>query len=146
MTRTRARHLFVHFSTRHRLYMDFFCLVPNGVRAGYPSPRLLRSLSGSERAHIKGRVILLLTASPFYALHGVRPGASLAAARRVLHLRRAFHIGLNYWYLARIGHSRGVLKVRHGIVEEVGVTEARLTAQRSQAFDFLRDFSNASRF
>jgi hypothetical protein len=147
MTRTRARHMFRHFSTRHRLYMDFFCLVPTGIRAGYPSPRLMKSLAPRARTRIRDRVILLLTASPYYALRGVRPGATLRAARRVLHLSRAFHIGLNYWYLATLGGAtRGVLKVRHGVVEEVGVTYASLTAGHAAAFGFLRDFSNASRF
>jgi hypothetical protein len=56
-------------------------LVPTGIRAGYPSPRLLRSLPPRTRARISGRVILRLTASPYYALRGVRPGATLRAAR-----------------------------------------------------------------
>lgn len=147
MTRARARHMFRHFSTRHRLYMDFFCLVPTGIRAGYPSPRLEKSLAARTRARIRGRVILLLTASPYYALRGVRPGATLRATRRVLHLSRAYHIGLNYWYLASLGGAtRGVLKVRHGVVEEVGIAYASLTAGHAAAFGFLRDFSNASRF
>jgi hypothetical protein len=145
MTRAHARHVFRHFSTRHRLYMDFFCLLPNGIRAGYPSPRLLRSLPAPARARIRGRVILLLTASPYYAQRGVRPGASLAAARRALRLTGPFHIGLNYWYLAQLGSSRAVLKVRRGVVEEVGVAYANLT-RRAAAFSFLKDFSNASRF
>jgi hypothetical protein len=147
MSRARARHLFGHFSTRHRLYMDFFCLVPTGIRAGYASPRLLKSLAPRARTRIKGRVILLLTASPYYALRGLRPGATLRAARRVLRLSRPFHIGLNYWYLASLrGGVRGVLKVRHGVVEEVGVTYASLTGGRASAFGFLRDFSNNARF
>jgi hypothetical protein len=147
MTRAAARRPFKHFSTRHRLFMDFFCLVPNGIRAGYPSPRLLRSLRPQQRRRITGRVILVLTASPYYSLHGVRPGTSLAAARHVLKLRGPFHIGLNYWYVARMSGGRGVLKVRHGVVEEIGITYASLTpASRLHTFRFLNDFANNARF
>jgi hypothetical protein len=145
MTRAHARHVFRHFSTRHRRCMDFFCLIPNGIRAGYPSPRLLSSLPAPQRVRVRGRVILLLTASPYCALRGVRPGASLAAARRALRLTGPFHIGLNYRYLAQLGSSRGVLKIRHGVVEEVGIAYADLTPPAT-AFSFLKDFSNASRF
>lgn len=148
MTRAGARRRFTHFSTRHRLFMDFFCLVPNGIRAGYPSPRLLRSLTAAERRRIRGRVILALTASPYYSMRGVRPGASLKAARRVLKLRGPYHIGLNFWYVAALGRGgRGVLKVRHDVVEEIGITYPRL-APRSwlRTFRFLKDFANNARF
>jgi hypothetical protein len=141
MTRTRARRAFRKFSTRHRRYMDFFCLTPGGIRAGYPAPKLLRHLSRRERKRVNGRVVLLLTATPYYSLRGLRPGARLAAAARVLKIGRPFHVGLNYWYLARFGASRAVLKVRHGIVEEIGIADARLTAKRSSAFRFIRSFS-----
>ena len=121
MKRSRARRLFRQFSTRRRRDMDFYCLVPNGIRAGYPSARLLRALPARERARERGRIVLLLTADPYYALRGVRPGATLAAARSALRLSDPFHIGLNYWYLADDGPTLGVLKVRHGVVEEVGI-------------------------
>lgn len=143
MTRVNARRQFRHFSTRQRRFMDFFCLVPNGIRAGYPSPRLLRSLSARQRSRILGRVVLVLTASPYYSLGGVRPGTSLAAAQRVLRLRGPFHIGLNYWYVAPFRGGRGVLKVRHGVVEEIGITYANLTpSSYLRTFRFLKDFSN----
>jgi hypothetical protein len=147
MLRADARRVFNRFSTRRRLFMDFFCLVPTGIRAGYPSPRLLRSLSAGERGRIRGRVVLALTASPYYSLRGVRPGTSLKEAARVLKLRGPFHIGLNFWYVARFGTGRGVLKVRRGVVEEIGITYAALTrGSRLRTFRFLKDFSNASRF
>jgi hypothetical protein len=145
MTRANARRQFRHFSTRRRRFMDFFCLVPNGIRAGYPSPRLLRSLSARQRRAVAGRVVLVLTASPYYSLRGVRPGAALASARRVLKLRGPFHIGLNYWYLARFRGGRGVFKVRHGVVEEIGITYASLTPPNHlRSFRFLKDFANNS--
>jgi hypothetical protein len=145
MTRANARRRFQHFSTRRRRFMDFFCLVPNGIRAGYPSPRLLRSLSAAQRRGIAGRVVLVLTSSPYYSLRGVRPGATLAAARRVLKLRGPFHIGLNYWYVAAVPGGRGVLKARHGVVEEIGITYAGLTPRNHlRSFRFLKDFANNS--
>ena len=45
MTRGQTRRLFPSYSTRHRRYMDFFCPTVNGIRVGYPSPALLRTLS-----------------------------------------------------------------------------------------------------
>lgn len=140
MTRSRARHAFVHFSTRHRKYMDFFCLTPGGIRAGYASPRLLKALPKRQRGHFRNRVILISTASPFYSLRGLRPGGTLAAARRVLRLSRPLKVGLNSWYLAPDGNVRAVLKVRHGIVEEIGVAENLLTRNHSIALKFLKSF------
>jgi len=140
MTRGHARHAFVRFSTRHRRYMDFFCLTPGGIRAGYASPRILRRLPARRRARFRGRVVFISTASPFYSLRGVRAGASLAAARRVLRLSNPFRVGLNDWYLAPNGAVRAVLKVRHGRVEEIGIAEKSLTANRRIALQFLKSF------
>ena len=39
-------------------------------------------------------------------------------------------IGLNDWYLAPAGAATAVLKVRSGIVEEVGIAERGLTQNR----------------
>jgi hypothetical protein len=121
--------------------MDFFCLSPGGIRAGYPSRRLLLPLRARQRRRLQNRVVLLLTATPYYALRGVRPGATLTAARRVLRIGRPFHIGLNYWYLAPNGPDRAALKVRHGIVQEIGIANAKLTAHRRSAFRFFTSFS-----
>ena len=87
--------------------MDFFYVCPNGIRAGYPSARLLGSLSKRERRAVKGRVILLLTANRFYALHGVRRGARLAKVEAVGFISDApIKIGANTWYLVPNGRSR----------------------------------------
>ncbi len=51
-----------------------------------------------------------------------------------------FHIGLNWWYLTRNGSSRGVLKVRHGVIEEIGIANKQLTANRRAADRFLSSF------
>jgi hypothetical protein len=140
MTRARARRAFVHFSTRRRKYMDFFCLTPGGIRAGYASPQLLKRLKARQRARFRGRVVFISTASPFFSLRGVRPGATLRAARRVLHLSLPIRVGLNSWYLAPDGSVRAVLKVRRGIVEEIGIAEKSLTANRRIALRFLKSF------
>ncbi len=65
----------------------------------------------------------------------------------MLKLRGPFHIGLNYWYVAGISGGRGVLKVRHGVVEEIGITYSGLTpASHRRTFRFLKDFANNARF
>jgi hypothetical protein len=122
MTRTHARKLLSHFSPRNRRYWDFFCLRPIGIRAAYPSLKLLRSLPRNERRAVNNRIILLLTADRRYALRGVRPGARLTkqVARR-LRVGRAFKVGLNTWYVTPDGPGHGLLKVRHGQIQEVGV-------------------------
>jgi hypothetical protein len=142
MTRTRARELFPHWSTRSRRDdMDFFYVCPNGIRAGYPSSALLRSLSKRERRAVKGRVVLLLTANRHYALHGIRPRTRLSnQVKRRLRIGRGFKIGLNTWYLIANGASRGVLKVRHGVIEEIGIANARLTAGAKTTLHFLKGF------
>jgi hypothetical protein len=141
MTRARARSRFARRSTRGRRYMDFFCPAHNGIRVGYPSPALLHGLSPSERRRVTGRAVLVLTSNRHYALRGVRPGARVAKVARRLKLGRRFQIGLNSWYLAPNGASRGVLKVRRGVIDEVGIANARLTQSRQPALQFLKSFS-----
>jgi hypothetical protein len=138
MTRGRARSLFRRYLTRGRRYMDFFCLAGGpGIRVGYPSPKLLRMLSPAARRRVQGRVVLALTGSRYYALGGVRPGARLAKVARHLGTGKGVHIGLNWWYLAANGPSRGVLKVRHGVIEEIGIANKQLTNNPRAAWRFL---------
>ncbi|MEA2159537.1 MAG: hypothetical protein QOD66_1917 [Solirubrobacteraceae bacterium] len=141
MTRARVRRAFTTRSGRGRRYMDFFCLAPIGIRVAYPSPALLRKLQPSARRRVRGRAVLALTANPYYALKGVRPGTRLAKVARRLHVGRAFHIGLNTWYLAPAGASRGLLKVRHGRIEEIGIVDRSLTANRASALRLLRNLT-----
>jgi hypothetical protein len=141
MKRARARELFVHWTTRSRRDdMDFYFVCPRGVRAGFPSAALLRTLSRKERRAVAGRVVLVLTADRYYALHGVRNGARLARVARRLRVGRAFKIGLNTWYLVPNGASRGVLKVRHGVVLEIGIANKQLTATATATMRFLKTF------
>ena len=74
------------------------------------------------------------TSNPCYSLGGVRAGESIAIALMQLGTARPLRIGANLWYLARKRHFAAVLKVRHGVVVEIGVAAKALTqAQRSQS-------------
>src|ERR1019366_4974111 len=128
------------YQLRGRRYMDFFCPQIRGIRVGYASPKLLRGLSRSEQRRLRGRVVLVLTANHHYALRGVRPDTRLARVARRLRVGQGFHVGLNWWYLAPNGSSRGVLKVRHGVIEEVGIADKQLTTSRKAQIRFIKSF------
>jgi hypothetical protein len=140
-TRAQARKGFTHSSDRGKRFEDFFCLTPIGVRVGYASEALLRALPKNKRSRVQGRVVLALTAAAFYALDGVRPGATVTVAGKALKLGAPFHIGLNFWYMARSRSSTAVLKVRHGIVEEIGIADKQLTQGRKAQLTFITSFS-----
>jgi hypothetical protein len=140
MTRAQALHAFAHSSNRGKKYEDFFCLTPRGVRVGIASPKLVKTLPKSERK-LAGRVIWASTSSLYYSVHGVRCGATVAAAGKVLKLTGPFHIGLNYWYLAPNGASTAVFKVRGGIIEEIGIGDKQLTRGHKAQLAFLTSFS-----
>jgi uncharacterized protein len=141
VTRARARNLFSDFSTRGRHYWDFYCLTTGGIRVGYSTPKLLSSVPKGKRRQLRGRAVLILTANRYYALHGVHPGTRLAAVARRLGVGRGYRVGLNIWYLCANGPSRGVLKVRGGVIEEIGITSRRLTNTRARARRLLTSFS-----
>jgi hypothetical protein len=143
MTRQQAQKVYDRSTDRGKRYQDFFCLTPHGIRVGYASPKLLKTLPAGERKRFSGRVIWASTAYAYYSLRGVRPGATVAAAAKRLKLTPRFHIGLNYWYLAPNGASTGILKVRHGIVEEIGIADRRLTRGRKAQRTFLTSFSGS---
>jgi hypothetical protein len=141
MTRTQARRAFTHSSQRGKRYEEFFCLTPIGVRVGYASPALLKLVPKGDRKQLQARVVWASTASGYYTIRGVRPGATLASARKRLRTGAAFHIGRNYWYMARDSSSTAVLKVRHGIVEEIGSANRQLTKSRKAQRSFMKSFS-----
>jgi hypothetical protein len=130
MTLQRARYLYRRHSNRGRQYQDFFCLTPIGVRVGYASPILLDILPKHERAKYQGRVVWASTSNPYYSLDGVRPGESIQTASRALGTEPPFHIGLNYWYLARKASYTAVLNVRGTVVQELGIADNALTKTR----------------
>lgn len=141
MTRAQARREFRRVSVRGRRYMDFFCTGDNGIRVAYASPKLVATVPARLRARLRGRVILILTSSRHYALRGVAPGTRLAKVARRLHASRPYRVGLNTWYLTADGALRGVLKVGHGVIEEIGITDATFGQSRREATRFFRSFS-----
>ncbi len=145
MSRSRARHTLRRFVVQ-RYGFDDFCLRGGwGIRVGYPSPKLLRSLPRRLRGQIRNRVIEALTANRFYALDGVRPRAKLVGASRKLHIRRSrfYAVGLNDWYLIPGRKVDGVLKVRYGVVLEVGIADKRAVRGRNGARQFFTSFGAA---
>jgi alpha-tubulin suppressor-like RCC1 family protein len=140
-TRAQARKGFTHSSDRGKRFEDFFCLTPIGVRVGYASTSLLKTLSSAVRKRVQGRVVWASTSNAFYSLRGIRPGATLAAAAQALGTGAPFHVGLNFWYLAPNGNSTAILKVRNGIVEEIGIADSRLTKHRRAQLAFVNSFS-----
>jgi len=140
MTREEARRAYRHSSDRGERYEDFFCLTPIGIRVGYASPKLLATLPAPGRASVRGRVVWASTSNPRYAIMGVQPGAVLEAASRRLHVGKVLPIGLNDWYLAPAGSVTAVLKVRHGVVEEVGIADRALTLTRKRQTTFMHSF------
>jgi hypothetical protein len=104
---------------------DNFCLYGGwGIRAGYKH----------------GSIALLLTANPFYSVDGVSPGLTLASAQQRLRVGRMIAIGANDWYVASGTRSNYVFKVRHGMIQEVGIAIKRDTANRGAQEAFLSGF------
>jgi len=141
MTRKKVQKNYVHSSDRGKRYMDFFCLTPIGVRVGFASPKLTKTLSKKEGKKLAGRVIWASTSNGFYTVKGIRPGATVPAAKKVLKkLAGPFKIGLNNWYLAPNGSSTAVFKVRKGIIEEIGIGDKKITHGRKAELIFLKSF------
>jgi hypothetical protein len=140
MKRSRARKVYPNWSSHDRRDMDFYCLKVLGIRAGYPSAKLLRTLTRKQRRRVQGRIVLGLTANRHYALRGVRPGTRLSKVRRKLHPGHRYTVGRNAWYITPNGPNHGVLKVRHGVIQEIGIADKRLTGSIRLSRRFLRTF------
>jgi hypothetical protein len=134
MTRTRAEYLYRRHSDRGVKYEDFFCLTPIGVRVGYPSPILMASLAKRAQASFRNRVIWASTSNPYYSLDGVHVGERFDFPRLI-------HIGQNYWYLIREPGYTAVLKIRGGVVEELGIATNALTRTHKAQVLLMRFFS-----
>jgi hypothetical protein len=145
MTRSRARHLMPHYALTRNGF-DNHCLRAGwGIRAGYPSRKLLSPLPRRQRQRSAGKIAIALTANRYYALDGVRPGAKLSAVARRLHVQRPpFHVGLNFWYIVPGSAARGVLKVRHGRIQEVGIVARGLTNGRTAQRRLFRSMNAGS--
>lgn len=140
MTRKSARRALRFSATRGRTLMDFFCLTHTGIRVGYPSAALLRSETRAARRRLRGRAVLVLTANRRYLLRGVRPASRLAPVARRLRVGRPLHVGRNDWYFVTRGAANGILKVRHGVIEEIGLADKALTGGRARQRRFIRSF------
>jgi hypothetical protein len=140
-TRKQAEKVYRHSSNRGTHYEQFFCLTPIGIRVGYASPKAVAKLSAAKRKALQGRVIWISTSSAYYAINTIRPGATVTAAAKKLKLGKVFRIGINDWYLAPAGSVTAILKVRHDIVQEIGIADKELTQGRSAQRTFLTSFS-----
>jgi hypothetical protein len=141
VTRAQARHAFTHSSKRNRAYEDFFCLTPRGLRTGYASPKLMKTLSKRLSTQWAGKVVWISSANPIYAVEGVRPGATLAAAQKILGHGNQYQVGKNDWFLAPAGAATAMLKVRSGVIDEVGIAVKALTQGRKAQHNFVTSFS-----
>ncbi len=140
-TRAHARRLLSRYQVTYNS-MDNFCLSGRwGIRVGYPSPKLLAGLPARQRGALRGRIVLVLSANGYYSLRGVRHGTDVSAAARRLHLEAPLHIGLNWWYVVPGARADGVLKVRRGVVQEVGIADGRLTQNRQAQRRFFTSFN-----
>jgi hypothetical protein len=127
--------------TRGRVRSRGKCLGAMGIRVAYPSKATLRTLAPTSRRRFAGRVAIILTSNPRYALRKVRPFMRFAAAARRLHLRHGIRIGRHTFYLTSAGPSRGVVEVRRGVIVAVGIADKSLTARRLTARRLLSEIS-----
>lgn len=88
--------------------------------------------------------MLALTANPFYSLGHAKPGLGVAGVMRTMKVGKPFHIGLNTWYIAAGVSANGVLKVRGGIIQEVGLANKQLTQTRTAQRRFLTSFNRTA--
>lgn len=134
LNRKRHRAIFKGARLSSRSGIDRACIAGGGsLRIGYPTKRLLRGLSRSERRRIKGRAVLVLTSSPRYSIRGIKPGGKVRALRRKLRGERAYRVGGVTWYLAPARGGRLAFRTRAGRVVEIGIADKRLTSTARSA-------------
>jgi hypothetical protein len=136
-TRQRARRALSRF-TKHGNFDDYCLRAGFGERAGYPGSKPLSRDASS--ASLRNRIVLLLTANPFYRFDGIKHGSSLGKAKRNLNLGRGLHIGLNWWYFSQ--NSDMVVKVRGNTVLEIGPANSRFTQGHRAQLRFLKSFGS----
>jgi hypothetical protein len=119
MTRAQARAAYASSSLSSRQYQDLFCLTPSGVHVGYAWPAL-----GHKK--LTGRVVWITTANPHYSAAGLSPGTTLAKAKRTLTHAERF----GSWYLLPGKAATTLVKVKGGVVREVGIASVQLTKSK----------------
>jgi hypothetical protein len=140
MTHAQARKAMPSYTVTQSQLVNFCLAGGPGILAGYPSTRLLKTLSAHQRTRLRGRVVLALTANHHYVLDHIIAGARIAAVHRRLAHAVRFRIGDTTWYVLTGSHGTGVLKVQHGTVEEVGIVNHALTATRAEERQLLTSF------
>jgi hypothetical protein len=136
-SRRAARRALKRF-TKHNNQDDFCLFAGWGIRVFYPSGRTL-SLVRSHQG-LSGRIVIALSANPFYSLQGVRAGSLLSDAKRKLKLGRVHHVGLNDWYFNSKGNV--LVKVRRQTILEIGPANSRFTHGYKIQQKFLNSFGS----
>jgi len=140
LTRAWEREVLPDYTARS-VHTDNFCLDDgSGIRVGYASPTLVGSVAAAGHEALMGRSVLALTANHYYTVDGVRPGTRLATVARRLHLAPAVHAGPNDWYTIPGTVGNDVLKVSHGIIDEIGIANKTLTSTRAAQRTLLSNF------
>jgi len=142
-TRTRARRTLVTFGLGSHNYDNFCVFAGDGIGAGYGTPKLVPRV---DRKRLAGRIVLLVTANPFYALGGVRAGTRLTRTEaKRLRLGKPLRIGADMYFVMPLRRSVGVLDVRRGIVQVVGLASKQVTRTRKAQRALLSTFRAADR-
>jgi hypothetical protein len=140
-TRARARKAYANSTYRKTKYQDYFCLTPTGIRVGYGSPGLLKTVSAHQRKLLTGRAVWALTTNSFYAVHGIRVGTRLAKARRALKLSGPIRVARKTWYLAPNRTSTAVFKTQGRTITEIGIANKTLGSGRKRRATLLKSFT-----
>jgi hypothetical protein len=140
MLRKQAKAAYGDSTDRGRLYEDFFCLTPDGVRVGYPSPALLKAFPKRVKKHWAGRAVWISSADPRYTIGKIHHGTILAAAQHLLRRSNLFVVGKNDWLLAPHGRVTVMLRIQRKKVVEIGIAAPTLTRTRAQQRAFVRSF------
>ena len=132
------RAIFQGANKQTRANLDRYCAEGGGnFRIGYPTPRLMATLSSALKRKVRGRVVIVLTSSKRFSVGGIKVGDTTAAALRKLSGERAFKIGSNTWYVAKRGNARLLVKTKNGKVGEVGIGDPRLSTTSKATKRFL---------
>lgn len=131
------RAIFQGANKQTRANLDRYCAEGGGnFRIGYPTPRLMSTLSSAVQRKVKDRVVIVLTSSKRFSLGGIKVGDTTATALRKLSGERAVKVGSNTWYVAKRGNARLLVKTKNGRVGEIGIGDPRLstTPQATKRF------------
>jgi hypothetical protein len=132
------RAIFQGANKQTRANLDRYCAEGGGnFRIGYPTPRLMATLSTALQRKVKDRVVIVLTSSKRFSLGGIKVGDATAAARGKLSGERAFRVGSNTWYVAKRGKARLLVKTKKGRVGEIGIGDPRLSSTPQATKRFL---------